>query len=198
MLPSWHGALNLFAMVQDEIVTWEPEWDNFLEYDREWVPPAVFHNSNGKYQLVFCRISDGGSIQVIMGSEVNCCRSCGWSLWEDPDELFGEKSLGGEGGQLIWRCLRSNFKKTFDMNWYDLLYVLQHRCFMILMCWRWDIMKTHENTWNPPRTCCSKQISWRFWGRPAGLLTRCGGKASLGGRDHSSWWVGGIMMQDES
>jgi hypothetical protein len=27
-------------IVQDELVTWEPEWDNFLEYDREWVPTS--------------------------------------------------------------------------------------------------------------------------------------------------------------
>eukprot|EP00434_Breviolum_minutum_P015865 symbB.v1.2.013979.t1/scaffold1001.1/size146904/10 len=26
---------------EDEIVTWEPEWDNFLEYDREWVMRLV-------------------------------------------------------------------------------------------------------------------------------------------------------------
>ena len=26
---------------EDEIVTWEPDWDNFLEYDREWVDDPV-------------------------------------------------------------------------------------------------------------------------------------------------------------
>lgn len=26
---------------EDELVTWEPEWDNFLEYDREWVMRLV-------------------------------------------------------------------------------------------------------------------------------------------------------------
>ena len=25
-------------LYQDEIVTWEPDWNNFMEYDREWVP----------------------------------------------------------------------------------------------------------------------------------------------------------------
>lgn len=31
----------LKQLLQDEIVTWEPEWDNFLEYDREWVMRLV-------------------------------------------------------------------------------------------------------------------------------------------------------------